>query len=205
MQTVPDTMLSFDPATQTELDAVAAAEVTARNAAIAAAVPAVIAAAPHLTSATAQASTSGTALDFNSIPSWVKRITVMLAGVSTNGASVPQIQIGDSGGIETTGYLGTAGLIQNASASATTAFSAGFILTPSGSAASVIHGAVTLALLDASTNTWVATGVVGFSNSSVPVMIAGSKSLSATLDRVRITAANGTDLFDAGSVNINYE
>jgi len=37
-----------------------------------------------LTLATAQTA-SGTAVDFTGIPSWVKRITVMFSGVSTNG------------------------------------------------------------------------------------------------------------------------
>jgi len=33
----------------------------------------------------------------------------------------------------------------------------------------------------------------------------GRKQVSATLDRVRITTVNGTDTFDAGSINIFYE
>jgi hypothetical protein len=33
----------------------------------------------------------------------------------------------------------------------------------------------------------------------------GSVTLSGTLDRIRLTTANGTDTFDAGSVNIMYE
>jgi hypothetical protein len=48
--------------------------------------------------------TSGTSIDFTGIPSWVRRITVMLLAVSTNGTSGVQIQLGDSGGVETTGY-----------------------------------------------------------------------------------------------------
>jgi len=54
-----------------------------------------------IVSGTAVASTSGTSIDFTSIPSWVKRVTVMFAGVSTNGTGSYLIQIGDSGGIET--------------------------------------------------------------------------------------------------------
>jgi hypothetical protein len=33
----------------------------------------------------------------------------------------------------------------------------------------------------------------------------GSKSLSQTLDRVRLTTFGGADTFDAGKVNITYE
>jgi hypothetical protein len=36
-------------------------------------------------------------------------------------------------------------------------------------------------------------------------MIGGTVTLSGTLDRVRITTVNGTDTFDAGTVNILYE
>ena len=57
-----------------------------------------------ITSGTSQASTSGTSIDFTGIPSWVKRITVMFNGVSTNGTSNPLIQIGDSSGVAITGY-----------------------------------------------------------------------------------------------------
>ena len=45
-----------------------------------------------ITAGTAVASTSGTSIDFTGIPSWVKRITVMFNGVSTNGTSNIQIQ-----------------------------------------------------------------------------------------------------------------
>jgi hypothetical protein len=36
-------------------------------------------------------------------------------------------------------------------------------------------------------------------------LIAGHVSLSGALDRIRLTTVNGTDTFDAGSVNIIYE
>ncbi|MCE6993049.1 hypothetical protein, partial [Dyadobacter sp. CY323] len=59
-----------------------------------------------LTSGTAVAATSGTSIPFNSIPAGIKRITINLADLSTSGSSLVMIQIGDSGGIETTGYKG---------------------------------------------------------------------------------------------------
>jgi hypothetical protein len=36
-------------------------------------------------------------------------------------------------------------------------------------------------------------------------LVSGSKVLSDTLTQVRITTANGTDAFDAGSINIIFE
>ena len=159
-----------------------------------------------LTSGTAQASTSGTAIDFTGIPSWAKRITVMFNGVSTNGASFPQVQIGTSGGIQTSGYTGTSTGIGNASGVSAN-LSAGFVLSASGSwtAASSLNGKIDLVLLDASTGIWACSGVVGYTGGTICILIGGVKTLSGTLDRIRLTTVNGTDTFDAGSINIMYE
>lgn len=150
-------------------------------------------------SGTAVASTSGTAIDFTSIPSWAKRITVMFQGVSTSGTSIPLIQIGDSGGIETTGYV-SSGTSAGTSVG-TSSSTAGFIIY-SATAASISSGHYVLTLFDG--NTWVGSGV--FKNTTaVTCYGAGDKTLSGTLDRLRITTTNGTDTFDAGSINILYE
>ena len=157
-----------------------------------------------ITSGTAVASTSGTSIDFTSLPSWVKRITINFSGVSTNGASIYLIQLGDSGGIENTGYLGSGSSVLNGSTNAflqTTGFGIG-----AGTAATVIfHSSIQITLLDLATNTWCANGVLARSDLASTFQCSGAKSLSATLDRVRITTVNGSDTFDAGSINILYE
>ena len=155
-----------------------------------------------ITSGTAVASTSGTSIDFTSIPSWVKRITVMFNGVSTSGTSQPMFQLGDSGGAETTGYVTATSSVSTAINTAT-AYTNGWQLF-SGNAARIIQGNIVFVLIDSATNTWSGNGI--FTNDT-PVVIwtAGTKPLSATLDRVRITTAGGTDTFDAGSINILYE
>jgi hypothetical protein len=155
-----------------------------------------------ITSSTAVASTSGTSIDFTSIPSWVKRITVMFAGVSTSGTSFLQIQVG-GGSVQTSGYLGSCGYISGTPAS--TLFTAGFGIANTVSAGSIEHGALTLSLLDSATNTWVATGTFALSDNAVAFATAGRKVVTTALDRVRITTVNGTDTFDAGSINILYE
>jgi hypothetical protein len=145
---------------------------------------------------------SGTAVDFNSIPSWAKRIVVMFSGVSTNGTSIIQVQLGDSGGVETTGYLGGVYTSNTVNANLTN----GFLLRANAvAAADLYHGSLTLSLLEFSTNTWVCQGIVNRSNAADNCFVGGSKALSATLDRVRITTVNGTDTFDAGKINIQYE
>lgn len=153
----------------------------------------------QLVSATAQNTTSGTSIDFTGIPSWVKRITVIFNGVSTNGTSLTMVQIGDSGGIETTGYAGTAYL----SNTANTNMSTGFLMSASTSANQVRSGH--MVLTNISGNIWIATGATGREDSADVTIMGGSKTLSATLDRVRLTTVNGTDAFDAGSINILYE
>jgi len=153
-----------------------------------------------LTSGTS-VSASGTSVDFTSIPSWVKRITVMFSGVSTNGTSIPLFRLGDSGGVETTGYLSAASAIA-ASTVATVNNTTGIAIY-SVLAANILHGAAVFTLV--SGNTWAATSSMSRSDSTVTLLSSGTKTLSDTLDRIRITTTNGTDTFDAGSINILYE
>jgi hypothetical protein len=155
------------------------------------------------TAGTSVASTSGTSIDFTSIPSWVKRITVMLNGVSTNGSSAIQIQIG-SGSFTTSGYLGVVSYA--ASAVATETRTSGFPVMHSGaqSADAAIYGNAVINLQ--TSNTWVENCVVGKTGAvNITCLGGGSLALGGALDRVRITTVNGTDTFDAGSINILFE
>jgi hypothetical protein len=152
-----------------------------------------------ITRATAVASTSGTSIDFTGIPSWVKRITVMFSGVSTNGTSSIIAQLGDSGGFETTGYVGSGANGANAAVSFTT----GCPCTTSSLAAANCNGLLTLVTLGS--NNWAGNAVTGTSSAGNPQYGGASKTLSDTLTQVRITTVNGTDTFDAGTINILYE
>jgi hypothetical protein len=152
-----------------------------------------------LTSGTAQASTSGTSIDFTSIPSWVKRVTVMFNSVSTNGTSIVQIQLG-SGSVQTTGYVAAA-----ANDSTGTALTSGFPVNDvNGAAGETRYGSAIFSLLGS--NTWTCNGTLHTpGGNSAIIDFAGGVTLSSALDRVRITTVNGTDTFDAGSINILYE
>jgi hypothetical protein len=150
-----------------------------------------------LAQATAVASTSGTSIDFTGIPSWAKRITVMLNAVSGSGTSNFMIQLGDSGGVETTGYTGAVNRESNI-----LGFSTGFILMFNTSA--VNTHIIPVVINNVNANNWMCSFISTRSDTYVSYG-AGSKELSATLDRVRITTVNGTDTFDAGSINIMYE
>jgi hypothetical protein len=149
---------------------------------------------------------SGTSVDFTGIPSWVKRITVMFNSVSTNSSSPIQVQIGDSGGFETTGYTCLNTVFATGVAQVTT-FTAGFGITASTvytGAGAAFNGHIVLTNISA--NIWIATCVIGTTVTTPYSFITnGNKTLSGVLDRVRITTANGTDTFDAGTINILYE
>jgi len=153
--------------------------------------------------ATAVASTSGTSIDFTGIPAWVEKITVMFSSVSLNSTGAFLIQLGDSGGVETSGYDATLIIGSNGSANTVNTSVAGF---PFYSGANTFTLSGSMIITNITGNTWVEQGV--FNNSTTTPFVtstAGTKTLSATLDRVRITTTTGTDTFDAGTVNIIYE
>ena len=157
-----------------------------------------------ITRGTAVAATSGTSIDFTGIPSWVKRVTVTFQGVSTNGTSGLLAQLGTSSGPTTSGYLGSLSTV--AAGVGSLNLSAGFLLTYGTGgdlAATVRHGQ--LIISNVTGNNWTGMGIIGVSNEARTHYVAGSISLAAALDRVRITTVNGTDTFDAGSINILYE
>ncbi len=154
-----------------------------------------------LVSGTAQNTTSGTSIDFTGIPSWARRITVMFNGVSTNGSSNIQVQIG-AGSITTTGYFCNYAAINSGTGQGNV--TSGFLVYAGTLASSISTGHLVLTLI--SGNTWIASGLILYTNGAGAMyMIAGNVTLSGTLDRLRLTTANGTDAFDAGSVNIMYE
>lgn len=145
-------------------------------------------------------SASGTSVDFTGIPSWVRRITVMFNGVSTNGSSAVQVQLG-SGSVTTTGYAGSSSLINGTNSCNWAPYTTGFGINMT-SASAVRSGH--LVVTNVSGNIWAGSGVVG-DNVVATSFTAGNVTLSGTLDRVRITTTNGTDAFDAGTINILYE
>ena len=147
----------------------------------------------RITQGTAVASTSGTSIDFVSILSWVKRITVMFSGVSTNSTSNYLIQLGTgSTTFTTSGYVSSCRTAVNTS---------GFLIVDGPTAASLVSGAITLT--NFSGNTWVSSGVLQISGGGA-YYSSGVIALAAQLTAVRITSVT-PDTFDAGSINILYE
>jgi len=155
-----------------------------------------------IVSGTAVASTSGTSIDFTSIPSWAKRITLMFDNISTNGNSsaVFLVQIGNTT-FTTSGYSGSwayTGPAYGGSAS-----TVGFPMMAQNTA-DIHSGQATINLLSGSSFKYTFSSTIARTDGFV--CLGGSTvTLGALLDRVRVTTSNGTDVFDAGNINILYE
>jgi hypothetical protein len=151
---------------------------------------------------TEQATTSGTAIDFTGIPAGVRRITITFNGVSFTGTDSPAIQLGDSGGFETTGYTGQVGIAAGTGAGTSLVFSTNFNLLAEVFAAETCSGVITL--VNQSGNLWLCTGMSNRYTTTQVQVSSGQKTLSDVLDRVRFRV-NGAASFDAGAVNIMWE
>lgn len=153
---------------------------------------------------TAVTLTNQTSIEYTSLPSWIKRISYMLNGVSMTGTDQPIFQLGygTTPTWVTSGYSGGSQSISTTPSSSATQPGTGFNLQ-SLNATNTLIGVMTIMLFDPSTNTWVAS-YNGYNNSTNFSWNAGAVTLSGTLSAVRLTRV-GTTTFDAGSVNIIYE
>jgi len=150
---------------------------------------------------------SGTSVEFTGIPSWVRRITVMFNGLSTNSTNVIKLQIG-SGSYSISGYASYIGAITSASTASYAAITDGIYMAAHNLATDTTSGVFTL--VNITGNTWAVTGtgvriaatITVNTTSMVPFALGGA------LDRLRIigsASGNPSDTFDAGTVNIIYE
>jgi hypothetical protein len=142
---------------------------------------------------------SGTFVDFTSIPSWVKRITVMLSGVSLSGTDSIIVQLGTSGGIVSTGYTTAS---TTTGGTTTTAITSGFPAAANSAGADSYTGILTI--VNITGNVWVENASLSQINSGSGRISAGVVTLSGLATTVRLTST-GTNTFDAGTINILFE
>lgn len=151
--------------------------------------------------ATAVTMSSFVAVDFSSIPSWARRITVIFSEVSNNAGSAVLVRVG-SGTFATTGYVSTSNDMNQTSVTGGSNNTTGFLTVVGASAASILTGQLVIQWISGTTYT--ASGVFKYSTTNM-ALSAGSISLGGSLDRLRITTVSGTDLFDGGTANIMWE
>ena len=159
-----------------------------------------------IVSGTAVASTSGTSIDFTSIPSWVKRVTVMFNAVSLSGNSTIRIQLGTGSTTYTTSGYVTFGVTFSTSGLGGATDTGGFPIGQNHTAGGVTTYGGSCIITNVTGNIWSYMAVMGGSSTTNGGQLGGgSVPLGAALTAVRITTVNGTDTFDAGSINILYE
>jgi len=156
-----------------------------------------------ITTGTSVASTSGGNINFTSIPSWVKRITVIFTDVSIDGDSPMLLQLG-SGSIVGSGYIGACvGIRAEATSSTAVSSNSGVPIIPSFGASYTYSGILTL--VNMGSNKWVESGSFVDATGNRTGHSSGYITLSGSIDRIRITTISGTPSFDNGSINIMYE
>ena len=162
---------------------------------------AVVAAAAGFTLGT-PVNASGTSVTFTGIPAGTKQIVMTFNGVSNTDEWL--IQLGDSGGIETSGYVTVSANLQSGSTVQTDKSLIGFIIKTSNEL--VFSGTMTWTLLNSATFLWAGSGVLGsdVSSGDMNIISSGKKALSAELTQIRLTTVIGSASFSAGSVNIAY-
>ena len=144
-------------------------------------------------------SPSGTSIDW-AIPAGVTEIEIYGVDLSTDGTGIPMIQLGDSGGIETSGYVGNNSDDQGNSDQ----FSSGFELSQYGSAANVNQFRAVLTRLNDTSDLWFFVDLFARTDSTHSGEGVGRKYLTADLTTVRLTTDTGTPDFDAGEVYVRY-
>lgn len=145
--------------------------------------------------------TSGTTHDYTSVPSWVKKITIIFDGVSTDGNEEIIVQVGDSGGFHTSSYTGSASQLSSVVTSATE--TGGFALSKDSVSTGSYSGIATICKLTSAGTIWVWASITQFGN-SIDLGV-GRVTLDTILTQIRLTSTGTPDTFDAGTFNVLYE
>jgi len=136
-----------------------------------------------------------TEANFTGIPADVRQVTVMFNELSMSGSDDLLIQLGDSGGIETSGYISRS-VWTNASES-----TAGMIIRGQ-NAADKWTGSMTFTRVH-TTNTFIQSHTVIDPDQNEQRVGAGSKTLSGELTQLKVKPS-GSNTFDGGSVSITW-
>ena len=156
-----------------------------------------------ITLGTEQATTSGSDFTFSGIPSGTKRVYMIFEEVVISGSDDWLIQLGDGGGIETSGYTSSSTSHTTANVIANATSTSGFVMDNNSGSSSTLTGAFCFELTDSTNNTWIGHSVLE-SYTNQTITSGGSKSLSAAITQIKLDTT-GSNTFTAGSINITYE
>lgn len=151
------------------------------------------------------ATQSGAFKDFSGIPSWARRVTLLLYGVSTTGASDLLIQLGSSATPLSSGYINCQSIFSWASGIIGATSAAGVPIY-NNSASYLWTGRIVMDLLEPGLHNWIVTATLN--NTQVApssVVSSGLAPLTAALTMVRLTTASGVPTFDGGYASISWE
>ena len=123
--------------------------------------------------------------------------------LSIAGVAGVLIEIGDAGGMETSGYNSQSVVISSSAIDSIDTSASGFLINV-GIATTIFSGYLTLKLIDEANETWAIGGAINATQSSTQftVICTGRKSLSAELTQLRIFCDG--ENFDAGDVSVSY-
>jgi hypothetical protein len=152
----------------------------------------------------ASPATNGPIFEFTSIPSYVKRITVMYKDLkhTSSGGSDFIIQLGTSSAYFTTAtYRTNLSLINSGYGQGGSATATGFSLMTTVTSSNILHGTITLTLLDG--NTWCCTGITSYIDTGAQCFSSGNVVLNGQLSKLKIMNTAAANCY--GTVNIMYE
>ena len=151
---------------------------------------------------TAVSTTSGTTADFTGIPSGVNEVTVILDDITSSSAQWYQLQLGDSVGIETSGYAYSYNTFSGSAIGGQQSSSNSYFQFLNAVAAGdSTSGIITLKHMGS--NRWIMSSNVGSHDGGYHTAIGtGTKTISAELTQIRLKT--GTGNFTGGSFNVIY-
>ena len=150
---------------------------------------------------TAASPAIGSSIEF-AIPSWARRITLILAGASTTGSATCIVRLGTASGVVTSGYVGGITVAGSSVSTANNTSGIGGFSTSAG--ATTVTGQFVIS--NVSGNIWVSNGMVYRNGETSSSYSNGFLDLGVSpLTSVALVVSGFFGAFDAGTVNVIYE
>ena len=144
---------------------------------------------------------SGSSVSITGIPAGAKQIVLMFKAVRSNAAVNKFIQLGDSSGFVTTGYVAQEAYITGSPA--VDSFTDAWRVRGDAASYTTISGAMTFTRYDGSAFTYVGAGTFSYPEiNKATTLVSGFVTLNSVLTQIRVTVSGTT--FDTGSINIAY-